>query len=124
MTKRSTLTIRHIDNPGAARGSEPICRACPLVERRDADRVRRRPAAGAGSCWSASRPGDKEDLTGKPFVGPAGQMLDRALGDSGIDRPKVYVTNAVKHFKFVPAGKIPSAPEADHGGNQGMPSLV
>jgi DNA polymerase len=52
------------------------------------------------------QPGDKEDLAGHPFVGPAGQMLDRALKEAGIDRDKVYVTNAVKHFKFVPRGKI------------------
>ena len=52
------------------------------------------------------QPGDKEDLAGKPFVGPAGQMLDRALDEAGIDRDKVYVTNAVKHFKFVPRGKF------------------
>src|SRR5712671_579952 len=52
------------------------------------------------------QPGDKEDLAGKPFVGPAGSMLDRALQEAGIDRSKVYVTNAVKHFKFVPRGKI------------------
>ena len=52
------------------------------------------------------QPGDKEDLAGRPFVGPAGQMLDRALERAGIDRKKVYVTNAVKHFKFVPRGKI------------------
>src|ERR1700681_2510973 len=52
------------------------------------------------------QPGDKEDLAGKPFVGPAGQILDRALEEAGIDRKKVYVTNAVKHFKFVPRGKI------------------
>ena len=62
------------------------------------------------------QPGDKEDLAGKPFVGPAGQMLDRALEEAGIDRNKVYVTNAVKHFKFVPRGKIrlhqkPNTPE-------------
>ena len=62
------------------------------------------------------QPGDKEDLAGKPFVGPAGQMLDRALDEAGIDRSKVYVTNAVKHFKFVPRGKIrlhqkPNTPE-------------
>jgi uracil-DNA glycosylase len=62
------------------------------------------------------QPGDKEDLAGKPFVGPAGQMLDRALEEAGIDRKKVYVTNAVKHFKFVPRGKIrlhqkPNTPE-------------
>src|ERR1700682_5433135 len=52
------------------------------------------------------QPGDKEDLAGKPFVAPAGLMLDRALEEAGIDRRKVYVTNAVKHFKFVPRGKI------------------
>ena len=52
------------------------------------------------------QPGDKEDLAGTPFVGPAGQMLDRALKEAGIERRKVYVTNAVKHFKFVPRGKI------------------
>jgi uracil-DNA glycosylase family protein len=62
------------------------------------------------------QPGDKEDLAGKPFVGPAGQMLDRALEEAGIDRKKVYVTNAVKHFKFVPRGKLrlhqkPTTPE-------------
>ena len=62
------------------------------------------------------QPGDKEDLAGKPFVGPAGHMLDRALAEAGIDREKVYVTNAVKHFKFVPRGKIrlhqkPATPE-------------
>jgi uracil-DNA glycosylase family protein len=52
------------------------------------------------------QPGDKEDIAGKPFVGPAGLMLDRALEEAGIDRKKVYVTNAVKHFKFIARGKI------------------
>src|SRR5207248_1612176 len=51
------------------------------------------------------QPGDQEDLAGKPFVGPAGRILDEALDQSGIDRSKVYVTNAVKHFKFEPRGK-------------------
>ena len=51
------------------------------------------------------QPGDQEDLAGKPFVGPAGQMLDRALDQAGVDRSRVYVTNAVKHFKFEPRGK-------------------
>ena len=51
------------------------------------------------------QPGDKEDLAGKPFVGPAGQLLDEALAAAGIDRATVYVTNAVKHFKWRPAGK-------------------
>jgi uracil-DNA glycosylase len=51
------------------------------------------------------QPGDQEDLKGAPFVGPAGEVLDRALGEAGLDRTKIYVTNAVKHFKFVPRGK-------------------
>ncbi|HEY7623655.1 MAG TPA: UdgX family uracil-DNA binding protein [Candidatus Limnocylindria bacterium] len=51
------------------------------------------------------QPGDKEDLAGKPFVGPAGRLLDEALAAAGIDRDTVYVTNAVKHFKWRPAGK-------------------
>ncbi len=51
------------------------------------------------------QPGDQEDLAGRPFVGPAGQLLVRALEAAGIDRSTVYVTNAVKHFKFAPRGK-------------------
>src|SRR5438270_13935726 len=51
------------------------------------------------------QPGDQEDVAGRPFVGPAGQLLDKALEAAGIDRSTVYVTNAVKHFKFVPRGK-------------------
>jgi DNA polymerase len=51
------------------------------------------------------QPGDQEDQAGEPFVGPAGRMLDRALVDAGIDRTTVYVTNAVKHFKFTERGK-------------------
>lgn len=50
-------------------------------------------------------PGNQEDQAGKPFVGPAGQLLDRALAEAGIDRSKVYVTNAVKHFNWEPRGK-------------------
>jgi DNA polymerase len=51
------------------------------------------------------QPGDREDITGKPFVGPAGSILDQALEETGIDRSKVYVTNVVKHFKWEPRGK-------------------
>jgi DNA polymerase len=91
------------------------CRACPLWK--DATQT----VFGEGPphpriMLVGEQPGDKEDLAGKPFVGPAGQMLDRALQEAGIDRTKVYVTNAVKHFKFVPRGKIrlhqkPATPE-------------
>ena len=60
------------------------------------------------------QPGDQEDLAGRPFVGPAGEMFDRAMAQAGIDRATVYVTNAVKHFKFEPRGKrrIHSKPDA------------
>ena len=60
------------------------------------------------------QPGDQEDLAGRPFVGPAGQLFDRALGEAGVDRTQAYVTNAVKHFKFEARGKrrIHSKPEA------------
>jgi DNA polymerase len=51
------------------------------------------------------QPGDYEDVAGKPIVGPAGKVMDRALEEAGIDREHVYVTNAVKHFKWEPRGK-------------------
>src|SRR5438445_769812 len=51
------------------------------------------------------QPGDQEDIQGRPFVGPAGKILDKALEEAGIDRKEVYVTNAVKHFKWEPRGK-------------------
>jgi uracil-DNA glycosylase family protein len=91
------------------------CRACPLWK--DATQtVFGEGPPHASAMLVGEQPGDKEDLAGKPFVGPAGQMLDRALEEAGIDRKKVYVTNAVKHFKFVPRGKIrlhqkPTTPE-------------
>ena len=59
----------------------------------------------AGVMFVGEQPGDQEDLQGRPFVGPAGQVFDRALAQAGIDRDSVYVTNAVKHFKFVPRGR-------------------
>ena len=91
------------------------CRACPLWKNATQTVFGEGPPH-AQALLVGEQPGDKEDLAGKPFVGPAGQMLDRALIESGIDRKKVYVTNAVKHFKFVPRGKIrlhqkPTTPE-------------
>lgn len=62
-------------------------------------------AAHAGVMLVGEQPGDKEDLEGRPFVGPAGALLDKALLDAGIDRKQTYVTNAVKHFKWEPRGK-------------------
>ena len=60
---------------------------------------------GAAIAFVAEQPGDQEDLQGRPFVGPAGQMLNRALAEAGIDRRSAYVTGAVKHFKFEQRGK-------------------
>ena len=62
-------------------------------------------AAGADVMLVGEQPGDQEDKTGEPFVGPAGRLLDRALEEAGIDRTQTYVTNAVKHFKWVARGK-------------------
>jgi uracil-DNA glycosylase len=59
----------------------------------------------ASVMFVGEQPGDQEDLAGRPFVGPAGALLDKALEAAGIDRSTIYVTNAVKHFKFVPRGK-------------------
>ncbi|MDB5563271.1 MAG: Phage polymerase-related protein [Hyphomicrobiales bacterium] len=61
--------------------------------------------AEASMMFVGEQPGDQEDLAGKPFVGPAGKVFDQALAAAGIDRDRVYVTNAVKHFKFQPRGK-------------------
>lgn len=59
----------------------------------------------AEAIFVGEQPGDQEDLAGKPFVGPAGQLFDATLDEVGLDRKRVYVTNAVKHFKFKPRGK-------------------
>jgi uracil-DNA glycosylase len=61
--------------------------------------------ANADVVFVGEQPGDQEDLAGRPFVGPAGRVLDEGLEEAGIDRSKVYVTNAVKHFKWEPRGK-------------------
>jgi uracil-DNA glycosylase len=103
------------DNIKTLREEAADCRACPLYKDATQTVFGEGPAT-ARIMLVGEQPGDKEDLAGKPFVGPAGQMLDRALEEAGIDRRTVYVTNAVKHFKFVPRGKIrlhqkPSTPE-------------
>jgi uracil-DNA glycosylase len=80
------------------------CRACALWK--DATQT----VFGEGPSTAeiilvGEQPGDREDRDGRPFVGPAGQLLDRALAEAGVDRERVYVTNAVKHFKFEQRGK-------------------
>jgi uracil-DNA glycosylase len=76
------------------------CRACGLWERATQTVFGEGPL-DARLMLVGEQPGDSEDQEGEPFVGPAGQMLDSVLGDAGIDRGAVYVTNAVKHFKFL-----------------------
>ncbi|MCQ8242079.1 UdgX family uracil-DNA binding protein [Rhizosaccharibacter radicis] len=80
------------------------CRRCPLWEPATQTVFGEGPET-ARMMMVGEQPGDQEDLVGRPFVGPAGQLLDRAIKEAGIDRATVYVTNAVKHFKFEPRGK-------------------
>src|SRR6478752_4440053 len=86
------------------REAAACCTACPLYKNATQTvfgEGRERPAL----MLLGEQPGDQEDLSGKPFVGPAGQILNRALEEAGIDRKAVYVTNTVKHFKWEPRGK-------------------
>jgi DNA polymerase len=80
------------------------CRACPLWAPATQTVFGEGPI-DAPVMFVGEQPGDREDLAGRPFVGPAGQLFDRALRDAGIDRARGYVTNAVKHFRFEPRGK-------------------
>jgi DNA polymerase len=93
-----------IKSLNALRAAEAACRRCPLY--RSATQV----VPGEGKARArvmlvGEQPGDREDIEGKPFVGPAGRILDEALAEAGIDRQLVFVTNAVKHFKFETRGK-------------------
>ncbi len=88
----------------ALRDAAAGCQACDLW-RTGTQTVFGEGGAGSEVMMVGEQPGDKEDLSGRPFVGPAGKLLDRALDDAGIDRDKVYVTNVVKHFKWRPRGK-------------------
>jgi len=109
---RRPTTARTISGavPGSVRSVNELreaasaCRMCPLW--RDATQT----VFGEGTQRSrimlvGEQPGDQEDREGRPFVGPAGRLLDKALAEAGIDRSRVYVTNAVKHFKFLLRGK-------------------
>src|SRR5436190_2031655 len=84
------------------RKAENECHRCPLYK----NATQAVPGEGpnhARVMLVGEQPGDKEDLAGRPFVGPAGRVLDEALADAGIDRARAYVTNAVKHFKWKPS---------------------
>jgi uracil-DNA glycosylase len=80
------------------------CQACPLWKDATQTVFGEGPPT-AGIMFVGEQPGDREDRDGHPFVGPAGQLLNKALAEAGVDRERVYVTNAVKHFKFEPRGK-------------------
>ena len=80
------------------------CKACPLWQT-GTQTVFGEGSAKADVVFVGEQPGDQEDLEGRPFVGPAGKLLDQALEETGIDREQVYVTNVVKHFKWKSQGK-------------------
>ena len=109
-----TQASGNVDAAWAALREEAMgCTRCPL--HRDATQtVFGEGPVDAELMFVGEQPGDQEDLAGRPFVGPAGQVFDRALAAAGIDRTRVYVTNAVKHFKFEPRGKrrIHAKPDA------------
>ncbi|MCU1588015.1 MAG: uracil-DNA glycosylase [Frankiales bacterium] len=89
---------------GALAHAADGCRGCPLWEPATQAVFGRGPAT-ARMVLVGEQPGDVEDQRGEPFVGPAGRLLDKALEQAGLDRSELYVTNAVKHFKFTPRGK-------------------
>lgn len=86
------------------RESAAGCTGCDLYKRAT-QTVFGEGAARASIMLVGEQPGDQEDVKGRPFVGPAGSILDKALAEAGIERQQVYVTNAVKHFKWEPQGK-------------------
>src|SRR4030095_16043242 len=89
---------------GEVREASRECTACHLYRRATQTVFGEGPKA-ASIMLVGEQPGDYEDVAGKPFVGPAGKIMDQALEEAGIDRSGVYVTNAVKHFKWEPRGK-------------------
>jgi DNA polymerase len=96
--------IAPIRSLAALRLAEADCTRCPLY-RHATQAVPGEGAAHARIMLVGEQPGDKEDLAGKPFVGPAGAILDKALAGAGLPRKQIFVTNAVKHFKFEQRGK-------------------
>lgn len=89
---------------GALKAASTECRGCDLYK--DATQtVFGEGDVGSGVIFVGEQPGDEEDLSGRPFVGPAGRLFDKALAEAGIDREKIYLTNTVKHFKWKPQGK-------------------
>jgi len=107
MTERDDRGYPRIANARSLRSvanAAKDCRGCDLWSRATQTVFGEGPRS-AKVLFVGEQPGDKEDQTGQPFVGPAGRLLDDALVEAGIDRKKVYVTNAVKHFKWRASGK-------------------
>src|SRR5688500_9146383 len=102
MTAAEFLPPRHTIT--ALRRASKTCQGCDLCYRGTQTVFGEGPAK-AQVMMVGEQPGDQEDLTGRPFVGPAGALLDQSLAAAGIDRSQVYVTNAVKHFKWEQRGK-------------------
>ena len=104
------IAARAVPRPAAGKALDAVresaedCRSCPLWANATQTVFGEGPQ-GAAIMLVGEQPGDREDLAGRPFVGPAGRLLDRALAAAGIERASVYVTNAVKHFKNEPRGK-------------------
>jgi uracil-DNA glycosylase family protein len=104
---RTSVVIKpvgHFKTIGEARRAAAACTRCDLYK------IGTQTVFGEGPqsaevMFVGEQPGDREDMAGKPFIGPAGQLLDEMLEETGIDRDRYYVTNAVKHFKHAPRGK-------------------
>ncbi len=96
--------LPRLENVEAERAAAAVCRACPLW-RNATQTVFGQGPARARVVIVGEQPGDKEDVAGKPFVGPAGGILRKAMKEAGLDIDRMYVTNAVKHFKFERRGK-------------------
>jgi uracil-DNA glycosylase len=109
MSRKSVIAVASDKGPvvgslSALRAAENECRRCPLYQ----NATQAVPGQGprsASMMLVGEQPGDQEDKAGLPFVGPAGRILDRALEEAGIERKRVFVTNAVKHFKYEMRGK-------------------
>src|SRR5580765_3526063 len=102
--RRPTTAVEIPLDLDAARAQARDCTACDLYKNATQTVFGEGPR-DARVVIVGEQPGDVEDIQGHPFVGPAGRVLDRALADAGIDRSRVYITNAVKHFKFEQRGK-------------------
>jgi uracil-DNA glycosylase family protein len=118
-TSRLAIDVAPSRAPKSLRALNAMILASPPLVAGAARAVLGEGPAGAAEAFVGEQPGNQEDQQGRPFVGPAGQLLDRAMEQAGLDRRAVYVTNAVKHFKFEQRGKRrihqkPTAGEVKH----------